>query len=425
MASPLLALYLLRRLLVGKSRAGWAERWGRLPEAFACKQAPRLWVHAASVGEVMAATPILRAYRERQPAHEIVLSVITPGGHEVASGLVGSLVHTVFYSPFDAPWAVRRALRAIQPDVLAILETELWPNLLHHARRAGARIVLVNGRISDRSIGRYRRFRLLFRWALACFDRLLAQTERDAERLREIGADPARVEVLGNAKFDQAADRLSEEQVAALRRDLKLPEGAPVWVVGSTRLEEEERLTLAAYQKARESLPDLVLIHAPRHVERAGEVADRMRAVGLKPVRRTELARVDGPVSQIVLDTFGELGSVYAVGDVAFLGNSLLPPGGGQNLLQPLAQGKPALYGKWMSNFRDIAALAEAEGVGFPVADADELADRLVALLRDPPQRAALAERAVALVAANRGAAARYAEAIAKLAAQAHHSRER
>jgi len=414
----LLALYLLRRLLAGKSRDGLAERWGRLRGELACKKGPRVWVHGASVGEVMAAAPILRAYKERRSGHEIVLSVITPGGYEVASGLVGSLVQAVFYCPFDVPFAVRRVLRVIQPDGLVILETELWPNLLYQARRAGARVVLVNGRLSDRSIGRYRRFRFFFRWTLGCFDRLLAQTERDAARLREIGGDPARISVFGNAKFDQAADRLSSEQVSALRRDLKLPDGAPVWVVGSTRLAEEERWVLEAYRKARQALPDLVLIHAPRHVERAAEVADLMRGVGLNPARRTELASVEGPVSQVVLDTFGELGSVYAVGDVAFLGNSLLPPGGGQNLLQPLAQGKPALYGKYMSNFRDIAALAEAEGVGFPVADAEELADRLVALIRDPARRAALAERAVALVAANRGAAARYAEAIAELVDQ-------
>jgi 3-deoxy-D-manno-octulosonic-acid transferase len=412
--SPVLAVILARRLLAGKSRAGWRERWGHLPEDMACKTAPRLWVHCASVGEVVAATPILKLLRERLPEHEIVLSVITPGGLETAQA--AGLARAVFYAPFDIPWAVHRALRIVQPDVLVILETELWPNLLHHARRAGARVILVNGRISDRSFPTYRHLRFLFRWTLGHFDRILVQTERDVERFRQIGGDPARIAVFGNAKFDQAVERQNVEQVAALRRDLKLAEGAPVWVVGSTRLAEEERLVLAAYLQARESLPDLALIHAPRHIERAGEVADMMREAGLNPVRRTEPAGAEGRVSQLILDTFGELAKVYAVGDVAFLGNSLIPPGGGQSLLQPLAQGKPALYGPYVSNFRDIAAQAEAAGVGFPVSGAKELAAHVVSLIRDPERRAVLAERAVALIAANRGAAARYADAIAELA---------
>jgi 3-deoxy-D-manno-octulosonic-acid transferase len=416
LVSPLLCLLLARRLLAGKSRAGWAQRWGRLPEELACKRAPRLWFHAASVGEVMAATPILRACRERLPDHELVLSVITPGGYEVAAKMTDSLLRAAVYSPFDIPFAVRRALRTIQPDVFIDLETELWPNLLYHLKRAGARTALVNGRISDRSIGKYRRWHPFFAWTLSHFDRILAQSPRDAERLRLIGADAARVEVFGNAKFDQLSGRLEAGQVTALRRSLKLPEGAPIWVVGSTRLPEEERQVIQAYRKAQGALPDLALIHAPRHIERAEEVAALMREAGLAPARRTQLANTEGPVSVLILDTLGELANVYAVGDVAFVGNSLVPPGGGQNPLQPLAQGKPVLYGKYMANFRDIAAMAEVERVGFTVADADDLAARLVDLVRSPPERAAIADRALALIEANRGAADRYADAIVALA---------
>lgn len=416
LASPLLCLLLARRLLTGKSRAGWAERWGRLPEDLASKRAPRLWFHAASVGEVMAAVPILRACRERLPDHELVLSVITPGGHEVAAKMVGGLLRAAIYCPFDVPFAVRRALRTIRPDVFIDLETELWPNLLYHLKRAGVRTVLVNGRISDRSIGKYRRWHLFFAWVLSHFDRILVQSPRDAERLRLIGADAARVEVFGNAKFDQLSGRLEAEQITALRRSLKLPEGAPVWVVGSTRLPKEERQVIQAYRKARKALPDLALIHAPRHIERAEEVAAMMREAGLAPVRRTQLGNASGPVSVLILDTLGELANVYAVGDVAFVGNSLVPPGGGQNPLQPLAQGKPVLYGEYMANFRDIVAMAEEAQVGFAVADADDLAARLVDLLRSPQERAAIAERALALIEANRGAADRYADAIVALA---------
>ncbi len=402
------------RLLRGKSRAGWGERWGRLPETLARRSAPRLWVHAASVGEVMAATPVIRAYHTLHPDHEIVVSVITPGGHEIASKMIGDPLTAVFYAPFDLPPVVRRVLHLVKPDVLAVMETELWPNLLFHARRSGAKLLLINGRISDRSFGRYRRFRAIFGWTLSLFDRLLAQTPLDAQRLREIGADPSRVEVFGNTKFDQATDRLSEAQIAGLRKDLKLPPKAPVWVIGSTRIALEEAFLITVYLKLRETLPDLALIHAPRHVERAEEVVQMMRNAGLNPVRRTEMANVSGKVSQIVLDTFGELGNIYAVADVAYLGNSLIPPGGGQNPLQAFAQGKPAFYGRYMTNFRDIAAQAESAGVGFPVADADELAVRMQALLQDRGGLAEIAERAVELVRRNRGASARYAEAISE-----------
>jgi 3-deoxy-D-manno-octulosonic-acid transferase len=416
--SPLLGVGLLARLAKGKSRQGWAERWGRLPDSLRKRPGTRIWVHAASVGEVMAATPILKEYRERRPDDDIVVSVVTPGGHEVATTLVGKLVSGVFYAPFDVPPAVNRAVAVVQPDVFVNLETELWPNLLSRLRGVGARLILVNGRISDRSFGSYRRLRGLFHWVLGQFDRILAQTEDDASRFRSIGADPSRVACAGNAKFDQLTRRLSADEVAALRRDLRLPDGAPVWVVGSTRMQEEEQHVIAAYLKAREEVPDLVLIHAPRHVERAGEVEAAMRSAGLTPLRRTQTAGHEGTVEQLILDTFGELSDVYAVCNVAFIGNSLTAPGGGQNLLQPLAHGKPALYGPYMNNFRDIVSMAEAAGVGFCVDGPDALARKVVECIQDRDGRTDMAQRAMHLVDGNRGAAARYAEAIAGLAAQ-------
>lgn len=411
--SPALALLLARRLLAGKSREGWSERLGRAPDSIGPERGRRAWVHVASVGEFMAATPVLKAYRERRPDDQIIVSVITPGGHEVASAQKGKLVSEVFYCPFDAPFAVRRAMRRVRPDLFVVLETELWPNLLHQARQSGARVLLVNARISDRSLGRYRRLRPLFRWVLANFHALLAQSERDACRLVEIGAPPERVRVLGNAKFDQAPDALAPAAARALRAELRMAEAAPVLVVGSTRSADEEALVLDAYREAARVVAGLALIHAPRHVERAEEVMGLMRERGLEPVRRTALAAATGPVRHLVLDTFGELERVYALADVAYLGNSLLPPGGGQNLLQALAQGKPALYGPYMANFRDIAALAESAGVGFRVADAGELARRIVEMVSDAPGREELASRAQAMVRAHRGAAGRYADVMA------------
>jgi 3-deoxy-D-manno-octulosonic-acid transferase len=313
-------------------------------------------------------------------------------------------------------------VKAVDADVFVGLETELWPNLLHHVKRSGARTILVNGRISDRSFPAYRRMRLLFGWTLRQFDRLMAQTSRDASRLEAIGADASDVTISGNSKFDQETERLAPAQADALRRELRLPLDIPVLVVGSTRNAAEERKVIAAYAEARRELPDLGLVHAPRHVDRADEVIAAMRDAGFAPVRRSEIGDAEGPFTQIVLDTFGELARVYALADAAFIGNSLVPPGGGQNMLQPLAQGKAAVYGPYMSDFRDLCALAEEAGVGFPVGQEAELAARVVSLVRDERLRASVAQRASALIEANRGAAARYAEAIGELAAGRQHA---
>ncbi len=417
LASPAVAAGLGYRLAAGKSRVGWAERWGHLPADLARRSGPRVWVHCASVGEVMAATPILKAYKQRRPDDEIVMSVITPGGHETATQL-GDLLRAVVYVPFDVPWAVRRAIAAIQPDALVVLETELWPNMLHLVRRSGARAILVNGRISDRSIGRYLRARGLFAWVLSHFDRILTQSTADAERFAWIGGPAERIEVGGNSKFDQAVDRLSPEETAALRADLRLPPAGPVLVVGSTREAEEERLVIEAYAELRRRVPEISLVHAPRHVDRAAEVEKLYRDAGFAPVRRTASSEATGPVRELILDTFGELGRVYAVGGVAFIGNSLTPPGGGQNILQPLAQGKPVVTGPYMQNFRDISAMAQSAGLAHTVRTAPELAERALACLHRPDQADDTGERARALIDGNRGASARYADAIAALVEQ-------
>ena len=419
LASPAIAILMARRVLAGKDRPGWRERWGKLPPAVAANPAPRLWVHAASVGEVMAAAPVLRLFHQTKPQYFIVISTITPGGFQTAQNLAEELGGVAIYAPFDFPPAVRRTLRVIRPCVMAVMETELWPNLLFLVRRSGARIALLNGRISDRSFRRYRRFRSFFSWVLSQFDQVLAQSPRDAERLQAIGANAARVQVVGNTKFDQAGEPASAAEIAQLRADLRLPPRAPVLVVGSTRRPEEEREVLAAYSLARNSIPELALIHAPRHVERADEVAAIMRQAGLEPVRRTELSKLGGSAQHIILDTYGELAKIYSLCDVAFIGNSLVPPGGGQNLLQPLAQGKPVLFGPWMQNFRDLAEAAEGAGVGWRVTNAEQLSRKIVELVQDEAGRSDLAQRALALIAANQGASARYAQALARLAEEA------
>jgi 3-deoxy-D-manno-octulosonic-acid transferase len=383
---------------------------------------PRVWVHAVSVGEVVAAVPILKELRALLPDHELFLSVITPGGREIAEAQAAPHVDAVFYFPFDLPWIARRVVRAIRPEVFVSLESEMWPNLLHELKRHGATTLMVNGRISERNYRRVRRFGgLLFRWMLGNMDRLLMQSAADAERIRALDSglsEPGRISVLGNSKFDQAIERLSPERTAALRQELKLPAEAPVFVAGSTRSPEEEAEVIAAYQTMRARVPELCLLVAPRDIKRAADLVTAMRAAGLSPVRRTQLDDVTGPVNHLILDTIGELANVYAVAAVTFVGNSFPPvvKGGGQNLLQPLAHGKPVLFGPLTATIRSEVALTTEARVGFRVEDGAALAREGLRLLEDSALRREIEVRALDLLAANRGVSARYAAAVADAA---------
>lgn len=410
--SPLWLAYLLWRIVVrGKSREGWSQRLGALPTSPPGRRV--IWVHAVSVGEVIAALPLLQALRQELGTVHLLLTTLTPTGNTTARQHLGTLVDAVGYVPIDLPFAVHRALRRVRPDALVVMETELWPNLLMLASRRGARVVIANGRISDKSLPVYRRFRPFFQRVLRSVDAICAQSDEDARRFCAIGAPPDRVQVTGNTKFDQAAVGAQEVEAAALRQELGLPPDAPVMVVGSSRAPEEEQLIALAYRQLRERFPHLCLVWAPRHVERAEEVAQTLRAQGFTPWMRTH-GTPPAPQEQIVLDTFGELGRVYAVGDVAIIGGSFVPLGG-QNLLQPLAHGKPVVHGPYMHNFRDVANLAQQVGVAWTAGSVDELVECVARLLQDAPLRAEVAARARELVLQQQGAARRIVEVIQAL----------
>lgn len=408
---PLLLPWLLWRRAKGKEDAArWGERWGAYPDLAAPGKTPRIWLHAVSVGETMAAAAVLRALRERFPDAHILLTTITVTGQEVAAKRPEA--DTVLYFPLDFPWAARRALDRARPDLVLLMEGEIWPNFLVAARRGGARIAVVNGRLSDRKLPQWRRIAPLIAGGLRAVDRFAMQSDEDARRIVSLGVDPQRVGVLGNTKFDESSVPLDAPARAALRRDLGIPAAAPVLVCGSTREstvggEDEEALVARAVLRIRERFPELHLVVAPRHVERADAV------VAALPGAARRSRGEQGP--DLVLDTYGELARVYAVADVAFVGGSLVP-WGGQSVFQPLAQGVPALFGPHMNNQRDIAALARSEGVGFEVADADGLAEAVCRLLSLPAaERADLSHRARALIERNQGAAGRCADLAAAL----------
>jgi 3-deoxy-D-manno-octulosonic-acid transferase len=395
----------------GKYLRTFRERMGRLPVYLNVDGDRSIWIHAVSVGEVLAARPLLPALRERFPGHRLFVSTTTVTGNAVARKSLRG-VDGLFYAPFDFPHPVRRALEVLNPSLLLLVETELWPNLIHEAHRRGARVALVNGRISPRSFPRYRRLRALLAATLAEVDLFLMQGEAHAERIRAMGAPADRVQVTGNLKFDAAPPgRLPERLVKLLQA-----EGAPgpLWVAGST-VGGEEELVLRAFHRVRAAVPGARLLVAPRHPERFDAVPPLVEAAGFRCLRRTALdpaAWRDGEV--LLLDTLGELSQVYALASVVFVGGSLVPAGG-HNILEPAVAGKAVVVGPHMENFQEIADQFRAEEAVVQVGSAEDLGGCVSSLLLDEGRRSTLGARARDLVGRNRGAVDRSAGALAAL----------
>ena len=368
-----------------------------------------IWIHAVSVGEVLAARALVGPLKERFPGRRIYVSTTTATGNAVARRSVGA-ADGLLFAPFDWPGPVRRALRAVDPALLVLVETEIWPNLIHEARRRGTRVALVNGRISPRSFPRYRRIRAFLKPVLAEVDVFLMQGEAHARRVRAMGAPPEKVKVTGNLKFDSLGEVLPPESLARL-----IGGGGPLWVAGSTAAGEEE-MVLRALRAVRRSVPGVRLLLAPRHPERFGEVAKIVEAAGLRGARRTTLSRPWSDEDVLVLDTLGELAQVYSLASIVFVGGSLVPAGG-HNVLEAAVAGKAVIVGPHMENFQEVADEFLAEGALVQVASADELADQVAALLADEPRRAAIGARARALIDRNRGALRGTVDALAGLVA--------
>jgi 3-deoxy-D-manno-octulosonic-acid transferase len=396
----------------GKYLRTFRERMGRLPVYLNLDGDRSIWIHAVSVGEVLAARPLVPALRERFPGHRIFLSTTTVTGNEVAKKSIRGL-DGLFFAPFDFPHAVRRALEVVNPALLLLVETELWPNLIHEASRRGARVALVNGRISPRSFPRYKRLGRFLSRVLSEIDLFLMQGETHAERIRAMAAPPERVRVTGNLKFDAVEAGRPPERLARL---IQSGPPRPLWVAGST-VEGEEPLVLAAFHRVRERVPNARLLVAPRHPERFAEAQRLVESAGFRCERRSALGPggwSNGAV--LLLDTLGELAHVYALASVVFVGGSLVASGG-HNILEPAVAGKPVLVGPHMENFQEIADTFRAEGAIVQVASADELAREVADLLLDEPRRRELGERARGLVGRNRGAVGRTTDALVPLLA--------
>ncbi|MHB1001848.1 MAG: 3-deoxy-D-manno-octulosonic acid transferase [Armatimonadota bacterium] len=402
--------YLWRVFVIRKSNESWKENLGFLPKFSARQKGKKLiWIHAASVGEVVASLPVQDELRKLVPDAVILVTTITQTGNSVARKSAKN-ADAVAYFPLDYPIFVNRALSSMKPDVFVMVETEMWPNFLSAVKSRGIPSLLINGRISDRSVRRLRHWRWLMSWAASKIDCCCMQTQVDADRILMMGADQKSVRVLGSTKFDQEGCQIADGTVRSLRTDLKLPEGVPVFVAGSTNPGEDEPV-LDAFMTMRKQIENLRLIIAPRQLERTLEIQGLIESRSLKCTRRSMKETSTDDYDVMILDTFGELGAIYAIGQAAFVGGSLIPKGG-HSIIQPILQGKPVFFGPFTFKTKDIAQMAVSAGVGFEVSNADELAATALAVMSDYK---ALAEVEVAcrrLVSDNRGASGRCAELI-------------
>jgi 3-deoxy-D-manno-octulosonic-acid transferase len=409
-----LPYWLLQRLRHGKYRFGLGERLGRVPpRLLAPATQPTIWVHAVSVGEVLAISGLVADLKNRFPEHRVMVSTTTDTGQKLARTRFGE--EDVFYFPLDFAFAIRPYLRLLRPELIVIAETEFWPNFLRLAHASGARIAVVNARISDRSWPGYRRFRRLLAGVLRRIDLFLTQTGEDARRLQEIGAPAGRIQVTGNLKFDVPAPA-APPIVASLRAAFQNANAGPVIVCGST-VDDEEPLLLQAFANVLASHPRAVMILAPRHPERFGEVAELLEKLGIRFWRRS-LWGGDPIVGGVVLiDTIGELAALYRLADVAFVGGSLVPRGG-HNIIEPAQHGVPIIVGNHTENFRDIVTLFHSRDAVRVVGPA-EFPLVLMELISNPAERTELGRRAAETLRAQMGATQRTVQALEKLLAPA------
>jgi 3-deoxy-D-manno-octulosonic-acid transferase len=348
----------------------------------------------------------LHELRLAEPTARLVLSTTTPTGRALARRKNLEL-DGLFYFPLDFPGISERVLAALRPALIVVAETELWPHLLATARARGVRTCIVNGRISGRAFPRYRLFRPLIAWTLSQLDLLCVQSDLDRERFLALGADPARVAVLGNSKFDENFPQVPPEETAKWRQDLGFAQDQPIFMAASTHPKEEE-LVLHCFHELHARMPELGLLLAPRHPERGDAVEALITSYGYACCRRSrgpacEPTAPDARAQVALLDTIGELTRVFSVATVVFMGGSLMPVGG-HNFLQPMAQRKPVVFGPYMQNSRDLTELALREGAALQVRNAEELTETVRRLLHSEADRNLLVVKAEALLARNAGA---------------------
>jgi 3-deoxy-D-manno-octulosonic-acid transferase len=409
----------------GKYVAGLRQRTGSLA-ALKTHGQPVIWLHCVSVGETQAARPLARAILEQFPSHALVVSTTTLTGQQIARETFREMAAAVIYFPFDWAWTVRRALRAVNPAAVLIMETELWPRFLRECRRRSVPVAIVNGRLSERSFRRYRFIKNFVKHIVNDLELALMQSEMDAERIRALGLKAEHVKVTGNVKFDIGSDEGERSLTENLRERFHFNDGRSLIVAASTH-SPEERIVLESFRVIRSTLghEQTRLLIAPRHPERFNETASLLESSGFTWARRSDARNhSDASCDVLLLDTIGELRAVYPLADVVFVGGSIAPVGG-HNILEPAAAGVCTVTGRHTSNFKAIVdAFIEADALVQlpPVTETESpvmLADVLTKLLTDDDRRLLIADNARAVLERNRGATTRTVKLLAPLLAAA------
>lgn len=397
LSTPLIIIRLFyRSLKMPAYRKRIFERFGWVPKI---KQPNSIWLHAVSLGESIAATPLIKALLTAYPDRKLIVTNMTPtGSNYIAKTFGDQIVNT--YVPYDLPDVVARFLQRIQPSLVILMETELWPNIMAGCAKRKLPILIANARLSDRSAKGYAKIASLVKGMLQQVTLVAAQTQADAERFVALGLNPVKVRVIGNIKFDlQLPDDLFI-QAKQLRADWGIDR--PIWIAASTHDGEHETV-LQAFAQIRQTIPNCLLILVPRHPERFKAVAELCRKQGYNVTLRSQHAPIDSKTAIVIGDTMGELKLLYAASDIAFVGGSLIPVGG-HNLLEPAAVGIPTLTGPHMHNFVEINKLLQQAGVVLPVNNNSQIAATVCELLNNSTQRSALGSKAKQLVEQNRGA---------------------
>lgn len=373
-----------------------------------------MWVHALSVGETMAAWPLVRAFKRHFPGKSIIFSTSTEKGQDTARTKLSQFVDDFFYLPHDFHWAVENIVESLSPALFITIETDVWPNLLHSLRKKNIPSFLVNGRISPRSLLRFQKIKRFAKDLFNYFDACLMQSSVDGEKLLELGVDPERIVVTGNLKFDTLSElmtqveRKSQPGLSLTGDDVASLGHGPIWVAGSTHAGEED-LLLGAFIKLHKKFPELFFIIVPRYIEEAPSIAKKASSLGLKAVLRSKIESLDSCLSThdvLVVDSMGELAGLYSLASVAFIGGSLVAAGG-HNPLEAAARGIPVLFGPHMFNFREVEELLLQELCAAKVLDERSLATEMEKLLGNRHRRKAMGDRGKELCRKQMGVAER------------------
>ena len=409
LALPLIALRLALR---ARKAPAYARRINeRFSLGLPAMKPGGIWVHAVSVGESIAAAPMIRALQARHPELPITVTCMTPTGSERIQALFGESVQHC-YLPYDLPWAAARFLDHVQPRLAVVMETELWPNHIHQCAKRNIPVALANARLSERSARGYARFGKLTAPMLGELSLIAVQTQTEAQRFLDLGARPGCVEVTGSIKFDLKIDAELLQRADALRQQWQATT-RPVWIAASTHAGEDE-IVLAAHRQLLKTQPDALLILVPRHPERFNSVHELCISERLTTRRRSTAEAVQASDQVLLGDTMGELLFLYALADIAFVGGSLVA-NGGHNLLEPAALGKPVLSGPHLFNFLEIAAQLREAGAMSEVENAMQLADKVAALLNEPSEMQHMSQAGLSVLKANQGALERLLEGLQRL----------